>query len=110
MVVIKAYPDITSKLELLNKERKWMKKLKATLNKQIPGNLLKLGKTEYDKQCGKRNYKLNTEHVREKHKKYRELNRDQINEKNECECGCMIGRSHIARHIKTKKHIELLNQ
>ena len=107
MVVVKAYPDITSKLELLNKERKWMKKLKATLNKQIPGNLLKLGKTEYKKQCRKQYDKQYSKH-------YREQNSIKIlekaNEKIECECGCMIGRSHIARHIKTKKHIELINQ
>ncbi len=32
MVIVKKYPDITSKMELLNKERKWMKKLNATLN------------------------------------------------------------------------------
>ena len=36
MVVVKAYPDITSEMELLNKEMKWMIKLKATLNKQVP--------------------------------------------------------------------------
>ncbi len=50
MVVIKAYPDITSKMELLNKESKWIKKLKATLNKYVPGAVLELGKTEYIKQ------------------------------------------------------------
>ncbi len=35
MVVVKAYPDITSKIELLNKEMKCRKKLKASLNIKI---------------------------------------------------------------------------
>jgi hypothetical protein len=113
MVVIKAYPDITSKMELLNKERKWMKKLNATLNQCVPGNKLTLGKTEYDKQRGKQYYKLNTELIREKKKKYYELNKDKILEhkleKIECECGCMISRRHIASHKKSKKHIQLMN-
>jgi len=94
MVVIKSYPDIASRIELLNKEMKWMKKLNATLNKQTPGNWLKLGKTEYDKQ-------------------YKNDNKETIKayqlEKIECECGCMISRKHIARHIKTQKHKDRMN-
>jgi hypothetical protein len=50
MVVIKAYPDIASEMELLNRERKWMKKLNATLSQSVPGKFLKLARKEYKKQ------------------------------------------------------------
>lgn len=98
MVVIKAYPDITSKMELLHKERKWMKKLKATLNQTAPGKLIKLGKTEYQKQYGEQYREQNSHRIKQK-----------ANEKIECECGCMISRSHISCHIKTTKHIKRMN-
>ena len=41
MVIVKKYPDITSKMELLKKEKKWMKKLNATLNQNVPGRTKK---------------------------------------------------------------------
>ena len=128
MILIKKYPDVVDNQELLMKERKWITKLNATLNKRVPCALLELGKTEYDKQhyeknktklleYGKQHYEKNKtkllEYGKQYSKHYREQNSIKIlekaNEKIECECGCMIVRSHIARHIKTKKHIELLN-
>ncbi len=59
MVVVKAYPDITTKIELLTKESKWIKKLNATLNQAVPGKMLKLGKNEYDRQYSKQYRELN---------------------------------------------------
>ena len=125
MVVIKAYPDIASKMELLKKERKWMKKLNATLNQTVPGITLELGKTEYSKQYYKEYNKLNTEHVKQRCKQYQKLNKDKITEYNKqryeknkehltekikCDCGCMIGRNNISHHRKTQKHIRLMNE
>ena len=26
-----------------------------------------------------------------------------------CSCGCFVTKNHIARHMKTKKHIDLMN-
>ena len=93
MVLIKKYPDVKDMYELNHKERKWMRKLKATLNKNVPGNFLTIGKIEYDKQ-------------------YRETNKEKLNEKArekiQCECGCMISRDHISKHRKSKKHQELI--
>jgi hypothetical protein len=94
MVVVKAYPDITSKLELLNKERKWMKKLNATLNQTVPGKKLTLGETEYQKQYREQNKKVlceNRKQYYEKHKQilcdnqkqYREQNKEYIKQYNE---------------------------
>ena len=91
MVVVKAYPDITSKMELLNKERKWMKKLNATLNKQIK-------KVEFltEKEWRKWLRKLDPAYY--------------AREKIKCECGCMIGRSNISHHKNSKKHSKLLKE
>ena len=45
---------------------------------------------------------------------YREDNRDKINEKAlekvKCECGCMICKTHLSRHQKSPKHINLINK
>ena len=36
MVIIKKYPNLTERYQLLKKERKWIKKMNPTLNKTIP--------------------------------------------------------------------------
>jgi hypothetical protein len=36
MILIKKYPNVIDNHELLKKERKWLKKLKGSLNKNIP--------------------------------------------------------------------------
>jgi len=45
-------------------------------------------------------------------KKYREENKEEINKKATqkitCECGCITTKRNIARHKKTKKHINLM--
>ena len=88
MVVVKAYPDITSKMELFNKELKWRKKLKETLNIKI--------EKETTKGYRKWLRKLDPAYY--------------AREKIKCECGCMIGRSNISHHKKSKKHIKLMNE
>ena len=88
MVVVKAYPDITSEMELLNKEMKWMIKLKATLNKQVPEEQLT------EKEWRKWLKKLDPAYY--------------AREKIKCECGCMIGRSNISHHKKAKTHNKLI--
>lgn len=98
MVMIKKYPEVKDMYELHHKERKWIRKLKATLNKQVPGNFLTLGKIEYNKQYNKQYREKNEQQLKQKAK-------EQI----ECECGCMISRSHISCHKKTKKHSKLMN-
>jgi len=42
--------------------------------------------------------------------KYRDKNKDKINEKINCECGCMISKANLLRHQKSPKHIKLMNQ
>ncbi len=109
MILVKKYPHVVDNQELLMKERKWITRLKATLNKQIPGALLELGKTEYGKQYFKEYSKLNKTKLLEYSKQHYDKNKNKILEKIKCECGCMIGRNNISHHIKTKKHIKLMN-
>ena len=51
---------------------------------------------------------------RKQKKEYHIKNKEKIRlnqlEKVKCECGCLIARSSIARHKRTSKHINLLNQ
>ena len=60
------------------------------------------------------NEKTYNERQRESKKKYREKNRDLINEKKreriDCICGSSISRSHVARHEKTNKHVSIMAQ
>jgi hypothetical protein len=41
--------------------------------------------------------------------KYRELNKDKINEKTKCGCGCEVIKYKLKRHQTSKKHIDLMN-
>jgi hypothetical protein len=104
MILVKKYPHVVDNQELLKKERKWITRLKATLNKRVPGAFLELGKTEYHRQDKVIEYK------KQWGKQYRIKNKEHLTEKIKCECGCMIRRSNISNHRKSKKHIRLMNQ
>ena len=57
-------------------------------------------------------YQANKEAILGKAKEYRQANKELISEKSkektECECGCIIRKGDIAKHKKTKKHLESL--
>jgi len=57
-------------------------------------------------------YENNKEAIAEKKKEYYENNKEviaeKLKEKVTCECGCIIRRSHLARHKKSNKHLELM--
>ncbi len=86
------------------KERELIEELNANLNIVIPSRTLK----EYFKEYLKNN--------REKHnkrqKKYFDKNREIINEKQRekiiCKCGCEICKNYLSRHLKSKKHLNYL--
>ena len=78
------------KSELLNKERRWVERLGATLNKQVPSRT----NTEYDKQY----YESNKQVICAKH-----------NEKHTCVCGGRYTYSHKPQHFRTKKHQDYLS-
>lgn len=55
----------------------------------------------------------NKEKVNKNNRNYYNKNKVQINQKHlvvvKCECGCLITKVHKSRHIKTKKHLKLMN-
>jgi hypothetical protein len=57
-------------------------------------------------------YHANKELISERQKEYRQANGDKINEQKrepiECECGCIITKMNLAKHKKTKKHLNLI--
>jgi len=113
--------------ELANKS--YMKRRETALEKQKEKRLQRTPEEkEKDKEYFHSRYELNKEKLlaqckarregpkreeilakkRESSKEYREANRERLNEKVTCECGCNVTKNHLNRHMQTKKHIELL--
>ena len=128
MILIKKYPDVVDNYELHKKERKWMKKLKASLNKTIPtrtNNEWIMEHKERFQNYHKKYRQDNKDKIKEfmkiyriknkeKIKKYNLDNRERLNAlqlvKTQCECGCWVSRKSLKRHRQSKKHINLTNQ
>ena len=109
--------------QLTQKEGEYIR-LMGTLNKRIEGRT----KKEYyenNKDKIKEYYENNKDKIKEfqkewyetnkdKKKEYYEINKNKIIEykgvKKVCECGCSIRGGEMARHMKTKKHIKLMQQ
>jgi hypothetical protein len=98
------------------RERYWIKELNANLNIVIP--LRKRNEwyednikiiSEKNKEYRKNNKKI----INQKNKEYRENNKETLKEKYKekinCICGCEITKSNLLRHLKTKKHIDLMS-
>ena len=88
--------------ELRKKEGEYIRELKPSLNTQMAGRT----KKEYHKEYYK-------EHLSQFMKSYNENNKEQIKahkgEHIACECGCVMNRSSMLRHQRSKKHNELIN-
>ena len=85
--------EYENKDDLLLLERWWIENNEC-VNKRIPHRTIE------DK-------RLSTIKCRDKNKDKYNKNR---NEKIKCECGCIISKSSKYEHIKTKKHIKLMNK
>ena len=130
MVLIREY-NTTNKKKLERKERQYIEKLGATLNCIIPTRnkkehyeanknqilaqvkMYREANKELIKQKIKQFREANVEHIREQRKEYYKDNKENINqrkkEKIECECGCMLRKSDMARHKKSQKHKDLMD-
>ncbi len=131
MILVKKYPHVVDNYELKQKECKWIKKLKATLNKSMPlrtkqewtndnkekliaqKKLFYINNKEKITDMKKTYYDNNKYQIKEQSKAYYHNNKEIISEKNkltiECECGCIVTRCNIAHHRKSKKHLKLMN-
>ena len=118
MIEIERYNAIDG-YDATKRERYWIEELKATLNSNIPTRTQK----EYDENRkesrqeyyvkhkgkiadqSKEWYKNNKENRKEKY----ENNKENILEKITCECGCVICKSFLNRHMKTQKHQDIIS-
>ena len=111
-------------------EEEFRVKLNANLNGQKCYTTIEEAK-EYNKEYRKGYNERNKETIAERAKKYKENNKQTIKEYNKvwqkefyennkeaiaekskekvtCECGCEIRKFNLPRHLKTKKHIQLM--
>ncbi len=103
-----------SKDELTSREAFHIRTTKC-LNKVIPDRKLNEYMLEYNKQDYVKEKKKNYDTTRKDYKKERYIaNKENILEqrklKVQCDCGCEVRKSDIAKHIKTQKHINLMKQ
>ena len=70
--------------------------------------------TDTSKEYHKKYNEQNKVKINENKKKYREKNKDAINEKNKakisCECGSIIRKDSLSKHIQSKKHLKNMEQ
>lgn len=99
---------------LHSKEGEYIRKI-ACVNKRIAGRTSKEWKADNKEDVleKQREYvKAHKEQINLSCKKYREANKESIAlkkaEKIQCECGCFSNSSHMSRHKKTQKHIDLM--
>jgi hypothetical protein len=112
MVEVKTY-TCTSNLDASSRERYWLQKLNAKLNKQIPSRttkeyhaLYRENNKEKLQEYSKAYYK---EHNTEKLQEYRKAYYKEHSATCICECGghyVLVNRTH---HFKTKKHLKYLS-
>ena len=111
--------SVKNKTELCTRERYWLEKLGASLNKYLP-ILTKNERIEQKKEYIENNkdklkdykkeyYEKNKDKIKEKNKKYHKNNKDKLNEKINCECGSIINKNSLIRHKKSKKHLKLVS-
>ena len=86
------------KREAETKEDEVMKELKANMNSQ------RASRTNQEYRDD------NIAKIKNNAKQYYEKNKDQINEKITCKCGCEVVKHTLKRHERTKKHMDLINQ
>jgi hypothetical protein len=117
--------------EAKSRERYFIELLKPSLNCDIPNRTQKeylIDNKEEIAEKQKIYRESNKEKIAEKNKIYRESNKEKLAEKDKikyeknkekiaekakekitCECGCEISKKGLARHRKTKRHLDKLN-
>ena len=94
-----------NKLEMIIEEERCRVELNADLNSQT---CFGHDKQKYQHEYMKHYTQKNKDKLFDYHKTWQQNNRDYINSKVTCECGCISSKSNLPRHRKTKKHLELM--
>ena len=108
------------KLELTIEEERVRQHLKADLNYRCCGSGCSTRK-QYDKQYYEEHkdeikqwYEQNKDKINEKKKQWFEEHKDELKEKAlqkiKCECNCVVTYSCLARHRRSKKHINIMEK
>jgi hypothetical protein len=101
-----------NKSELTLREAYYIRMIEC-VNKHIPNRTLKEYYQDNKQTILEKNieyYHKNKEIMSEKQKEYYQRNKEKINQKIECECGVVIYKRSITRHIKTKRHQKYLQE
>ena len=113
--LIEAY-KCNSKEELLAKEGEWIRRV-GTLNKQIAGRTKQQWEADEHERRMKQMKEYREQHekeLKEYFKKRYEQNKDEINQRASeqimCECGSSISIRNRPRHLRSKKHKQLMEQ
>ena len=112
IIEIEKFNDCEDKESLLRRERYYLEKLGATLNKVRPTRTQKeyyKDNKELFKEKHKDYYEANKELIKEKHKDYYEQNKEKLKKKMTCECGSIIVKNTKQRHYRSIKHQNYLN-
>ncbi len=101
--LIENYPCV-NKQQLVKKEGEYIKN-NVCVNKRIEG------RTEIEwREINKENKKEYDKNYREKNKQHIIEYRKNINQRETCDCGCLVIKHNIKRHQKTPKHIKLMEE
>jgi hypothetical protein len=110
MVLIENY-DAKDNLDLRKRERYWKDELKASLNSFSPYTTDGEGK-ERNKEYIKEYYQNNKQQMVIKNKEYYQNNKEKIDIRQKqpfnCICGGIMQKNGKSRHLKTKKHINFI--
>jgi len=111
--LIEEYP--CNNVYQLKKRERWYIQNNQCVNKCIPGRTQaewREANREYLLEQKKQYHKNNPDKRLKQAQEYRTNNKDKIkahnSEKIICQCGCEIRRSDLAKHKKTKKHINIM--
>jgi len=106
MILIHNYPCNTSQ-ELRREEER----VRQEYNKNLNSQRAYLTKEQFKKEQKEYNtnyYKINNNKIKNNSKKYRDSNKDKVNEKITCECGSVVYKRYLKKHRETIKHKNLL--
>tara|TARA_X000001036_G_C20435088_1_gene706893 strand:+ start:277 stop:810 length:534 start_codon:yes stop_codon:yes gene_type:complete len=115
MVVLEECDEsIKTKLQAEMREETFRLELKATMNTKRARRTDEVQK-QLKSECDKRYREKYSEELKEKNKEKWIRNRETIlaerrDDKVTCVCGCQVSKNHIARHMKTAKHLNLMEQ
>jgi hypothetical protein len=99
--------------KVIREQRKEYRKRNKDVIKERNNQYYEANKKQIIEQVKQYN-QTNKEHIIEQKKEYYKENKEKLNQRKKetikCECGCEVIRNHIARHKKSNKHKDLMDE